>query len=187
MKAFASHPPPYQSQVQRSIKLRCTASGAVSAAFNYNQLAGLLGVISTAATTSVFWTNVFRMRRIIIWGPVTTAGTPVAVNLSWDNTAQDFESPPTKFSDTSISFDWPAFVDQAPPKGSLSSKWHGSAQTDLCFNLDCPQGSTVEFDFDFVLNDDSIPLVGPVLIGATLGQLYHKSVNNLTPQGVNAI
>lgn len=186
-KTFASHPPPYKTQVIRNLKIRCIASAGGSNAFNYNQLSGLLGVIASSATTSVFWTTVFRLRRVTVWGPVTTAGTPVHVDLSWDNTAQDFESPPTKFSDTSVSFDWPAFVDQAPPKGSLSEKWHGSAQTDLCFNLDVPTGAAVEFIFDFVLNDDSSPLAGPALVGAVTGQLYHKAVNNLVPQGLNQI
>jgi len=186
-RKVATHPPPYVAQVIRTIRIRSNATAAVSAAFNYNDLSGLLGIIATAATTSVFWTTVFRLRKVIVWGPVTTAGVPVSVSLSWDNTAQDFESPPVKFSDTSISFDWPAFVEQSPPRGSLSDKWHGSAQTDLCFNLQCPQGSSVEFVFDFVLNDDSSPLAGPAIAGAVLGQLYHKIVNNLTPVGVNSI
>jgi len=187
-RLIASHPPPYVAQSIRSLKLRCSATAAVSGAqFNFNNLSGLLGIIATAATTSVFWSTCFRLRRVVVWGPVTASGTPVTVSLSFDNTTADFVSPPVKFSDTSVSFDWPAFVSQRPPSGSLSDKWHGSGQTNLCFNLDCPQGSTVEFDFDFVLNDDAAPLAGPTIAAGVLGQLYHKIVNNLTPQGVSSI
>jgi len=183
-----SHPPPFTAQSVRSIKLRSIASGAVTQqAFTYSNLSSMLGIVSTAATAAAYISTVFRIKRITIWGPVAVAGTPVQVTITFTETSNDFESPPISRSDTSISFDHPAFVTMKPPKGSLLSKWHGSAQTDEAFALTFPAGSIVDMDFDFVLNDLGAPLVGVVVVGATPGQIYHKTVNSLVPTVVNTI
>jgi len=186
-KTFASHPPPFVAQAIRQFKVRCLATGNVNSNFSYNQLSAILGIIATSTTTSAFIAAVFRLKKVVVWGPVTTAGTSVTASLAWQNTSQDFESPPLKFSDTSISFDWPAFLNCSPPKGSLSDKWHGSGQTDELFALIAPTGSTVEFHFDWVLNDGQGVVAGPTIAGATTGVVYHNIVNNLTPISVNAI
>jgi hypothetical protein len=155
--------------------------------FTYNQLAGLLGIIDTSATTSVFWTSVFRLRSVEIWSPVATAGTPVTASVTYTENGADFESPPVTMSDTSVSFDFPAHVLSKPPRGSLASKWHGSAQTDELFSLTFASGSTVDFVFDFVLSDVGNALAGPTIAGGMAGNLHHKIVNSLTPNVVNSL
>lgn len=122
-----------------------------------------------------------------MWGPVATAGTPVTCTVTYIEQSADFESPPLSLSDTSVSFDFPAFVASKPPRGSLASKWHGSGQTDQLFNLTYPSGTTVDFHFDFILSDSGNALAGPTIAGGTLGNLYHKIANSLTPNAVNSI
>jgi hypothetical protein len=186
-KLLASHPPAYVAQAIRSIKLRFLSTAPISSNFANNTLAGYLGVIATSAVASAFLSTAFRLKRVAIWSPVQTPGVPVTCTLVWLNNTTDFESPPVRHSDTSISYDWPAFITSSPPSGGFSSKWHDSASTAACFAMQCPQGSTVEMDFDFVLNDDQAPLTGPVLAGATLGQIYHKIANSLTVSTVNSV
>jgi hypothetical protein len=122
-----------------------------------------------------------------MWGPVTSSGTPVTVGVQWVENSADYESPPVTRSDTSVSFDHPAYVSMKPPKGSLASKWHGCNQSDEIFALTFPQGATVDLDFDFVLSDLGAPLGGPTIAGGTAGNFYHKIVNSLTPVMVNAL
>jgi len=180
IKSVTSHPPPYMAQSSRKITIRYLATGNISSNFTYSALAGMLGLMGTSTTTSVFLTQVFRVNKIRVWSPVATAGTPVNAAITWSETSADFQSPPVTKSDTSISFDHPAFVSMKPPRGSLASKWHGVGQTDVMFILDCPVGSTVDIMFEFVLNDVGPPVPGPTLVAGTLGTLYHKIVNNLT-------
>jgi len=168
--------------------IRSLATGAVvQQSFTYSNLSSMLGIVATTATAAAYISTVFRISRIRIWGPVAVAGTPVTVAVTYTETSNDFETPPVSRADTSISFDHPAFVTLRPPRGSLLDKWHGSAQTDEAFALTFPSGSTVEFDFQFVLNDLGAPLVGIVVVAATVGQIYHKIVNSLTPSVVNSI
>lgn len=185
---IASHPPPFSAQSKREITVRCISNAAqTNVAFTYGQLAGILGIIGTSTTTSAFLTTVFKLRRIRMWGPVATAGTPVTNSVTWTETSADFESPPVTKSDTSVSFDYPAFIDAAPPRGSLASKWHGSGQGSEIFALTYPTGCVIDFSFSFILNDFGGNLAGPTISGGTIGNMYHKGVNNLVPVTVNSI
>jgi hypothetical protein len=187
-KSISTHPPPYLAQSIRSSQLRCLMTAAqTNLSVTFTQLAGLLGIVGTSATTSVFWTNAFRLKKIAIWGPVATAGTPVSVALTWTEANATFESPPSTKADTSVSFDFPAFVMTKPPQGSLVSKWHQSSQSDEAFALTVPNGATIDFWFDFVLPDFGAASAGPTIAGGTAGNFYHKIVNNITPNSVNAI
>jgi len=183
-----SHPPPFMAQSNRKIVVRTLSTGSqTNVAFTYAQLAGILGIIGTSSTTSSYWTTVFRLTKIRMWGPVATAGTSVTCSVTWTESSNDFESPPVTKSDTSVSFDFPAFVEAKPPRGSLANKWHGSAQTDELLALTFPTGCVVDFFFDFVLSDFGGSLAGPTISGGTIGNLYHKIVNSLTAVTVNAI
>jgi hypothetical protein len=182
-----THPPRMVAQNVRGFHLRTLATGVLaSQVFTIGDLAGILGVIALTATSSRFLSQVFRLVRVRVWGPVATAGTPVSVVLQWNNTANDFAGPPIELLDTSVSFDWPAFVDGIPPPGSLSSKWHSSQQADTTFTLSCPAGSTVDFWFEWVLSDLQL-LNGPVIAGATVAEIYHLTTHALVPQGVNTV
>jgi hypothetical protein len=184
-----THPPPFTSQSVRNFRLRCVSTASNSGtSLAYNQLAGLLGVIATGITTSVYLSSVFRFKRMVIWGPVQNAGTPVTVSITWFETNADFESPPKTMTDTSVSFDWPAYVNFKAPKGSLIDKWHGSGQSDQALVFSAPEGSTVDFEFEWVLSDGNVAsVVGPTLVGATAGLVLHKITASLDPVGVTAL
>jgi len=174
----------------RDIKVRCIASGAFSAAITMQQLAQLVGVTAITATTSSVVSPLIRLRRISMWSPVTTAGTSVSCALTWVNMNEDFETPPITYSDSSVSFDRPAHISKVPPQSGVSSKWHSSTLTDNILFLVVPTGSTVDFEIDFLLNDNvnqSGNIGGPTLVGATVGIIYHHPIGVLVPQIVNQL
>jgi hypothetical protein len=109
----------------------------------------------------------------------------VSNSLTWTNNSEDFETPPLTKSDTSISFDLPAFLDMRPPRNSLNSKWHSSGLTDAICVVSCPAGTTLDIELDWVLCDgvDVPPVNGPVLIAATAGVVYHHPFSNFVPVG----
>jgi hypothetical protein len=189
-RSLASHPPAIVVQSTRSFVIRCTASASINGyQVLFNDLGGLLGVVCRTATTSYYLSSLTRLRRIRIWGPVATAGTPVQVAWTWTNMSEDFETPPVTKSDTSVSFDHPAYLSIVPPRSSLSAKWHGSNITDAIGVLNCPAGSTLDFVIDWVLCDgpDVAPIAGPSLIAGTPGQIYHHPFSNVVPQNLNVL
>jgi hypothetical protein len=183
----SSFPPMIKAQVVRPFLVRCQATGAVANNFSYNTLAGYLGVVATAATTSVFIAPCFRLTRVEIWTVQPAAGSVSTVELQWFNTASDFVSPPVNISDSSQSSDHVGHIVAVPPSGSLADKWHTSTQTDNVFSMNLASGGIVDFHFQWVLNDNETTYAGPTLVGATLGLIYHKIANNLTPSYLNSI
>jgi len=161
-RMVASHPPPYISQSVRTIKVRYSSTGGgTNIPVSYANLANMLGLVCTGAGTTVYLSNVFRLRRVTLWAP-TTAGVNATLSLSWVENTADYESPPSTHTDNSISPEHPAFVDVRPPKGSLADKWHGSAQTDNCFQMSYVASTTMDLTFEFVINDLNATLVaGP--------------------------
>jgi len=190
-RSVALAPPPFIAQALREITIRCVASGAFGNGITMQQLALLgPGVMALTATTSQQISPLTRLRRIRMWAPVTTAGTPVTCSLTWVNMSEDFQTPPRTFSDTSVSFDRPAHLSCRPPTGGLSSKWHDSSLTDNLVLIDCPQGTTIDFEIDWLLMDNAQAhgaIAGPVLVGATPGQIYHHPISVLVPSIVNQL
>jgi hypothetical protein len=167
-------------QENRSWMIRCQSSAAVAAStITATQLAGMLGVIAVTTTTSSFLCDQFRLRRICIWGAVATAGTQVTCTLKYaDDPASNTQSgAPRTQSDSSVSFDRPAYVCLEPPKDNTSifSQWSDSSLTTAWVVLTCPAGAIIDFHFNWILDDIGATTAGPTLIGAVPGQVYHKS------------
>jgi hypothetical protein len=189
VQKFSLMPRPFRAQEVRSFLVRTLASAAFNSTILRSDLAALNGVIARSATTSFFHSGMCKLVKIEVWAPISVAGTSVTTSIEWPPTAisLDFESPPVTFSDTSVSFDRPAHLQQHPPKKSIAREWWDTSSTSALINLICPIGSTVDFLLDWVMDDGLQPFqnVGPVLVGATPGQLYHHPVQAvLIPQSV---
>jgi hypothetical protein len=182
-----SSPPAFLTQIRRKLHLRCQATSAVSANFAYNVLAGYIGIVATAATTSVMLTSAFRLTRLEAWAPQPAVGSVSTIELAWFNTSADFVTPPINICDSAQSSDHMAHIIAIPPPGSLADKFHSSVQTDNIFSFSIGSGGIVDFWFEWVLNDNETTYAGPTLSGATLGIIYHKIANNLTPSSLNSI
>jgi hypothetical protein len=143
------------------------------------QLAGMLGVIATSATTSVFLCDAFRLARTCIWATPATAGVPVTVSLKYvDDPASSITAgAPRTLSDSSVSFDRPAYACLEPPKDNTSmwSQWEDSSLNSNVLSITAPVGSIVDFHFNCFIDDVGTTSAGPTLAAATAGVLYHKS------------
>jgi len=175
-------PPTYVSQENRTWMVRCStnATSTTSGVIQMNGLANMLGVIAITATTSVYLCDQFRLRRICAWAPVATAGTPVTVMLKYvdDPTGNTQSGAPRTVSDTSISFDRPAYACLEPPKDNTSifSQWFDSSLTTGVVACALPAGTIVDFYFNFIIDDIGVTSAGPTLIAATPGNIYHKAL-----------
>jgi len=175
-------PPTYCSQENRSIMVRGQITGAalVAQTLTMQDLAGFLGIVATSATTSVFLCDQFRLRRICLWVPVSTAGTAVSGMLKYvDDPANNTQSgAPRTQQDSSISFDRPAYVCLEPPKdnSSIYSQWLDSSLTAGVAVINCNLGATIDFHFNWILDDIGATSAGPVLVAATTGVIYHKNI-----------
>jgi hypothetical protein len=192
VQKFSLMPRPFRAQEVRSILIRTVSNGVFNSTILRSDLAALLGVTARSATTSFFMSGMAKLVKIECWAPVAVAGTSVTTSIEWaDSSASvDFESPPVTFSDTSVSFDRPAHLQQHPPKRSLAREWWDTNSTSAIINFACPAGTTVDFLLDWVLDDGLAAFnhVGPTLIAATPGQHYHHPVQAiLIPQSVQSL
>lgn len=173
-------PPMYIQQENRNWMIRCSSSAAVAAGvITMANLAGMIGVIATGTTTSQYLCDQFRLRRVCVWGPVATAGTPVTVMLKYvDDPANNTQAgPPKTVSDSSVSYDRPAYACLEPPKdnSSIFSQWFDSSLTAQVLTVSWPAGSIIDFYFNFIVDDIGSTSAGPTLSGATTGNIYHKN------------
>jgi len=179
LKPHSEKPIDMTVQAIRSFKLRTQASSSYTDQITWRDFSAMVGIIATGSTTSVCLSSCIRLKTVEIWAPVQTAGTAVTASVSWLNSALDFESPPVTHSDSSISFDHPAYLCLKPPKGSISSKWHRSDDDTLVMDLRCPTGTTIDWLFDWVLSDSltiQAQIAGPTISGGTVGVVYHKTI-----------
>lgn len=177
-------PPHYKPQEVRSWKVRYRAAAAItSQAFTCSELGRMLALYADSAIACHYICNQYRLKRVCIWGPVATAGTPVAVTAKYSdiiNATTGFTGCPQTVSDESVSFDRPAYVCLTPPKDSIVNLWQSVVSTNNFIEITCPSGSIIDFDYQFYIDDiGSLPL-GPVIAAGTPFTIFHLTVNNLT-------
>lgn len=158
--------------------------------FDLILLPGLMAISSIAGFALAV---AVKLRKIRIWGFVATAGTPVTVALQKagiDSSGNDFNDSFTRKSDTSVSFDRPAFIEMNFDQFSPSGSWHTNENVDgNVVNITCPAGAIVDFYYTAVMNyANAAPTSAYTLVGATVGTLYHKTIlGSLVAQNVNTI
>ncbi len=186
-RPIEDHPPSFPIQSVRQWKIRYVTTMAGTRDLTIQDFSDIIGVMALTATTSSYIASSFRIRRITMWGPVATAGTPVSVAIDWNSTGS-FASPGSSSSDTSVSFDHPAFARASPPKSSAPDFWHVCTNNALpLVTLTYPSGTTVDFEVDFVINDQGTVVNGQVVTGATPGQIYHLIVGDFSAVYLNTI
>jgi len=178
-------PTTFVQQEVRPLRIRCSVSAAISAGtITMAQLGGMLGIISLATgagSASSLICDQAKLKRVCVWGPVATAGTPVTVQLKYvdDPTSSVTSGPPKTVSDSSVSFDRPAYACLEPPKREQSffSQWFDTNQAIGYVVITCPVGSIVDFWFNWILDDQGATSAGPVITAASvIGQIYHRSI-----------
>jgi len=168
---------------------RYVAGAAVATSIT---IANLFSSLVFAATTTVGYSPFYaiRLKRIQIWAPVTTIGTPVTISLTpvaVESTTNSYADLPEMQSDTSDVVDIPAYIDYRPHELHPSGSWHLSNSTSLALvSINVPIGSVVDIRFEANIN----VITGTqgytaTLVGATVGNIYTlKIASNLNPQSV---
>jgi hypothetical protein len=173
-------------------KRRYIAQAAITSSLS------ILGILNSAivAQTTVLGSSLvraIRIKKIRIWVPVTTQGTPVSVRLTpsgADSSNNSFSDLPETIQDTSISIDRPAFVSYKPSVDHPSGFWHYATTTSIpLVDIACNIGAVMDVDFEAVLAFyGAVGTFTTVLVGATPGNLYARNVlTDFVPQGVNQI
>jgi len=178
-------PPHFVSQPVRTMRVRTNCTTACNLGnITMIQLAGMAGVISLATGAGSATSNLcdqMKLKRICVWAPVTTAGTQVTAMIKYvdDPGFASTSGPPETQTDTSVSFDRPAYVCLEPPKGnqSIFSQWFDSNVSTNYVVLTCPVGSCVDFWFDWILDDLGATSANRAIVAASvLGQIYHLQI-----------
>lgn len=148
-------------------------------------------IVSQTAVLGNSMLRAVRVKKIRIWVPVTTQGTPVSVRLTptgIDSGINSFSDIPETIYDTSISIDRPAFVSYKPAELHPSGSWHASTAVDLnLVAITCNQGAVMDVDYEAILNFTG-PLLGftQVMVGAVPGGMYcMAAISNFIAQAVN--
>lgn len=176
-------PPPYKQQSVRTWRVRCdVASNAAAVVYTTAGIGGMLGVIATSATTSVYLCNSFRVKKFELWSWSATQGTSVDIEMKWSDTAfaGGQGGPPQSVADSSASTDRPAYCCLVPPKTSVYNIWMNALAASSLLSIYSPQQSILDIHYEFWIDDLGVAAAGPALAAATLGNFYHKSISSLT-------
>jgi hypothetical protein len=148
-----------------------------------------------AATTTAGYSPYFalRVKRVRLWGPMTTIGTPVTVNLfprAVETDINSYSDVPQVISDTATSIEKPAFIQYKPDSKHPSGSWHHTTSTSTnLFRFAYVAGSILEILIEAVENV-TLATQGftTTLVGASVGGLYTRNVaTNFSPVTVNTI
>jgi len=179
-----------------SCKRRYAATASVAGTFQllsgHNQF---LVCSASGPATFVSWVDMWRIKKIEIWSPLTTVGgsggcSITAVGASADNM---FNDRALILADNTTSLDRAAHIVWKPPKTQPSGSLHFTTTVSsaiVLFNLSCTTDSIVDITYGFV------PLTSGALNGYTVtatagtpaGTLAAKApMANLVPVGVNVV
>lgn len=166
------------------------------AAANIAANLAISGILNSfiVATTAVLGNSPFsaiRMKRMQIWAPVVTNGTPVTIVITpvtTDPGNNCFTDLPETITDTSQTLDLPAYVDYKPSVDSPAGSWHASIVLGaVLMSILAPIGSIMDVEFQAVFNTTfTTTAYTTVLAGATPGTVYSRAfVANFVPVAVN--
>ena len=148
-----------------------------------------------AATTTLGYTpwKAIKLVKLEIWSPVTTQGTPVTVIIKpniTETSTNSYGDLQEVYEDTSMTFDWPAYIKLSPKKIHPSGSWHNSSNTDAnLITVIAPIGSILDLYFEAIPNLTEAPNgFTQTLSGAVVGEVYARNVaTNFAPVGINNI
>ena len=170
---------------------RYSASAATLFQYSINDL---LSSTVYAATTILGYSpyRAIRLRKLRIWAPVETQGTPVSIVLTpvaIDTAINSFSDLPKTITDTSISFDRPAYVEYRPTEDHPSGSWHSSTATSISLlDLALPKGAIMDVHIEGVMNLLYAPQgYTSSFVGATQGRIYCRTFSSMVPVGVTTI
>jgi hypothetical protein len=138
-----------------------------------------MGVMALTATTSGYFGNTIRIKRVSLWAPPPAIGSLTMVSLKYADT-NGGASPatlagPNNFQgDSSMEPDRPARCFLKPPKDTYWDWFQSVANGGNYIVITAPIGSVLEIEFSHYLDNSGTITAGPVLVGATPGVIYNR-------------
>lgn len=166
----------------------CTAGETIS--ITVADIFGTIGGIGTINNSTItLFASSFKLRRVSIIESAQSV-TAVSSELLWYSAA-DVNSADKVYMNTTIPYDRPTVISQAPPRGSLASFWWNTSSvlSTVLFTISCSIGSTIEtyLDFTFLNNAPSTGIAGVATV--VVGNTYYLALdgfasNKLIPVGL---
>ncbi len=187
------HPPQFNPSLIIRKKLRFQAVAVGTTTLTANCFGDLLCVAATA--TSAYQLAQFcRVKKIEMWGPMSSSLVPVSVSIDWTgSTSPGSYGKSNKVSDTSMGSTEPAHLVSRPPPGSQISQWFAAGGGANFCVISYPPGTVIDLTYEIVVRDDGTAAsVTGAVAGATVGANYCRSLDsptasNLAPVGYPTI
>lgn len=173
--------PEFQAAIVVGKVLRFQANAAFSGVvFTAVQLQDLLCMATTTTTASRLAASM-KIKKICLWGPMSSTLAPVTVSLEYaSDTSAGFGTPNKLMSDTSMGTSHPAYVCGAPPKNSLPDMWHSRISASNLFTISGPVNTVIDVHLTYVLQNGETPVaVTSAVVGATVGTVYCRGLDAL--------
>ncbi len=189
---YVTMPKPYSPNFVETYTIRYTAGSSGNVDYS---IADCINSRIFAATTVLGYSpfSAIRIKRVRMWAPITTIGTPVTIALTpriVETSINCFGDIHSSIQDTTVDIDHPAFIEYIPEMDHPSGSWHfTSSTTTSLFRLFYPTGTLLEIKYQAIVNvTEGTKGFTSTLVGASVGGIYSRAVaTNFTPVGVNTL
>ncbi len=176
----SSNPPQFTPTFVVKKKLRFQAASAGTFVLQTISL-GDLWCVAATATSAYQLASHCRLRKIEVWGPMSSSLVPVSVVLDWTGGSAGAFGKSNRVSDTSMSSMSPAHIISKPPPGSQIAQWQDSTSGNELCRLTVPSGAVIDVTIDMALRDNAaVSAVVAAVAGATVGANYIRALDNQT-------
>jgi len=173
-----SHPPSFIATIGFKRKARFSvASALANASLTRAMLLNHLVMNIASGTSNYRLLSGFKLNRIEIWSPGSSAFAPSTCSVEWTSTY----GPTTIVSDTSMTTT-PAHLLAQPPLMSLSSFWSitGSNESDSIALITAPASSIIDITYECRLQNGETPQNDVSTNNGTTGAIYMTPLFGLT-------
>jgi hypothetical protein len=169
---------PKYTVTRRFINNAAACSGSLLLSDLINQF-----MVATSSTVGITYIRALRIKKLRLLSPVQTQGTSVKIVFTpngVDSSDNNFNSLPLTYVDTSASIDVPAYLAFKPAIDTPLGSWHYALAlntSEALASIQCPQGTTMDIQFEFILNDQNIASnYTNTIAAATAGTLYSRAL-----------
>jgi hypothetical protein len=169
----------------KRFRIQYPTGGPTTVIFSNVDLAKLLSVCLDV-TTAVSLVDRFRINRVEVFGPMSSALTPVTVKLEFLGSTQSFSGNTKLYSDTSMSSVSAAYLNVRPDPNSASGMWtttSASVSQDM-FAVTYVPGSIIDIVLEVTLNDGVVGNLPFVVSGQTAGKIGTKCPTGASSLGL---
>jgi hypothetical protein len=172
-RMLTEQPPMLEINVKARHIFRFTSLTSGPTAVTAANLTTVCGNVATTATNVRSIATSIKVNAIKIWSAPQSQGSSSTCSVNWFG---DQFSPNKLMSDTSVSVSKPAKILARPPPKSLASFWQNNTAGAI-FDIVAPEGSVIDIDMSFFLNDNNVSPTSTTVVGKTIGNIYYGALD----------